>query len=254
MKLQIVVVGILSAVAFLSSTSYAGEGKECDQQKQALKETADSVIAQHLKALGGVEKLKAAKTFQFTATTYEGDSITKMTARRSRPNLMRYDIQKGDKTIVKAFDGTNGWVAEGNAAPKALEKDKQPKMAEKAAFDDVLVDYAKRGVKVELAGIVDVKGAPAYKLVLTRGEGVEARLLDKQTMLEVKRVVSYTHEGKKVTKVVHFSDYRSVDGIMVNHLTEWEGEGGVKGKTVIESANYGAPIDAAAYRMSAPRS
>jgi hypothetical protein len=48
----------------------------------------------------------------------------------------------------------------------------------------------------------------------------------------------YSHEGKKVTKAMYFSDYRSVDGIMVNHLTEWEGEGGVKGKTVIESAKY----------------
>jgi hypothetical protein len=254
MKLQIIVVGILSAVMLLSSQSHAGEGKECAQQKQALNETADSVIARHLKAVGGVEKLKAAQTFQLTATTYEGDTLSKMTARRSRPNLMRFDIQKGDQTIVKAFDGTNGWVVEGNAAPKAVEKDKQPKMAEKAVFDDALVDYAKRGVKVELAGIADVKGAPAYKLVLTRGEDVEARFLDTQTLLEVKRVVSYSHEGKKVTKATYFSDYRSVDGIMVNHLTEWEGEGGVKGKMVIESAKYGAPIDAAAFRMSAPRS
>jgi hypothetical protein len=251
---QIVAAVVISAVAFYPGLTIAGEGHgECAHDKQALTEKVGGVVAKHLKALGGEEKLKAARTFQLTAVSYEGDKTSKMTVRRSRPNLMRYDMQKGDTQFVKAFDGTNGWYIEGSAAPKPVEKDKLAKMADKAAFDDMLVDYEKKGVKVELAGVEEVKGAPAYKLVLTRGGEVEARFLDKQTFLEVKRVITFAHEGKTKTKAVYFSDYRSVDGIMVSHLSEWESEG-AKGKTVVESATYGAPIDAAVFRMQAPRS
>jgi hypothetical protein len=144
-------------------------GGNCEKSMQAATETAESVIAQHLQALGGEEKLKAAQTFQLTATTYEGEQTSKMTVRRSRPHQMRYDIQKGGTQIVKAFDGKSGWYVEGSAEAKAVEPEKQAKMAEKAAFDDALVEYSKKGVKVELAGVAEVEGAQAYKLVLTRG-------------------------------------------------------------------------------------
>lgn len=230
-----------------------GKGGECSHSKQALSETAESVIAQHLKALGGEDKLRAARTLHLTATRYEGDQRSTVTLQRSRPNQMRYEAQKGGTTFIKAFDGTNGWYVEGNAPARVVEKEKLSKMAQKADFDDMLVDYAKKGVKVELAGVKEINGAPAYKLVLTRGDEVEARFLDKQSFLEVKRVSTYTHEGKKVKKAIKFSDYRSVDGIMVSFLTEWEHDG-VKGKSVVESARFGAPIDASVYRMPAPRS
>lgn len=218
------------------------------------KPTAESVITKHLEAMGGTGRLQSAKTFQSTAVSYEGDKqVSTVTIHRARPNMVRYDVDQGGKKMTKAFDGTQGWWAEGSAAPQQASAEKSAKMAEGAFFDDALVDSTQRGMQVTLAGVEDVKGAPAVKLVLTRGSDTQTRYLDKKTMLEVKRVITGTHEGKSFTKTVHFSDYRSVDGIMVSHLTEWEADG-KKGRTVLQTVRYDAPVEASLFQMGTPRS
>ncbi|MFP2925449.1 hypothetical protein ACLESO_09550 [Pyxidicoccus sp. 3LG] len=236
-------------LTFAPALAAAGEGQECSQGKLS----AQTVVDKHLAAVGGKERLKAAKTFQLTVLAKEGDTATTINVQRVRPNLVRYDLEKNGVKTTKAFDGTQGWMAEGSAAPQRLEKEKSAKMAEGALFDDALLDPKARGVALELAGQEDVNGAPAFKLVLTRGADTETRFIDQKSFLEVKRTYAGTHEGKAYTKSVAFSDYRSVDGIMVSHKASWEADG-KKGEKVTQSARYDAPINAAAFKFQAPRS
>jgi hypothetical protein len=100
-----------------------------------------------------------------------------------------------------------------------------------------------------------VRGAPAYKLVVTHkgGKDVETRYLDQKTMLEVRRVSRGEHDGKPYEKAAYFSDPRPVDGIMVNHVTEWESEG-KKGKTVIQSVRFDGELDPTLFQMPRGRS
>ncbi len=233
------------------AAAIAGEGAECSHAKGDV--TAQAVVDKHLKALGGKERLQSAKTFQVTAISKEGSIVTTSTVQRARPNLMRYESEKDGKKVVKAFDGTQGWFAEGTAAPQRLDKEKSAMMADNSRFDDVLLDPKGRGVAVKLGGVEDVKGAPAYKLVLTRSTGTETRFIDQKSFLEVKRTYAGTHEGKAYTKTLHLSDYRNVDGIMVNHRTEWEANG-KSGEKTLQNARYDAPVDAAAFKMATPRS
>jgi hypothetical protein len=243
---SLLILGLTFAPAAL-----AGEGTECSQAQGSL--SAQAVVDKHLKALGGKERLKAVKTVQLTAIAREGDTVTTSTVQRARPNLVRYEMEKDGKKVVKAFDGAQGWYAEAGAAPQRIDKEKGTMMAEGAAIDDVLLDPKGRGVAVKLDGVEDVKGAPAYKLVLTRATGTETRFIDQQSFLEVKRTYAGTHEGKAYTKTLQLSDYRDVDGLMVNHRTEWEADG-KKGEKTLQSVRYNAPVDAAAFKLAAPRS
>ncbi|MFL5385624.1 MAG: hypothetical protein ACJ8GN_24165, partial [Longimicrobiaceae bacterium] len=215
--------------------------------------TAQQLVQRHLTALGGEARLRAAKTFQSTALKQgaDGESASVSTY-RARPNLVRWEFQKDGVPQVKAFDGKQAWMMEGSEA-KALPAEKSKMMAEAALFDDVLLDPAKRGVKLSVAGVEDVKGAPAYKLVLTHGQDVETRYLDQKTMLEVKRVAKGMHEGKAYEKTVYFSDPRPVDGIMVNHVSEWEVDG-ERGRSVVESARFDAAVDPALFQLPRNRS
>ncbi|QSQ20925.1 hypothetical protein JY651_37755 [Pyxidicoccus parkwayensis] len=237
-------------LTFAPALAAAGEGAECHQQGQLSLQT---VIDKHLKAMGGKERLKAAKTFQVTTLTREGDAVTTTIAQRARPNLVRHDMDTNGKKVSKVFDGKQGWVVEGSAAPKAMDKEMNAAMAEGAAFDNVLLDPKGRGVLVKLDGVEEVNGAPAFKLVLTRSTETEVRFIDQKSFLEVRRTYAGTHGGKPYTKAVTYSDYRDVDGIMLSHHIQWEGNG-EKGEKTVQSARYDAPIDAAVFKPSTPRS
>ncbi|MCI0569827.1 MAG: outer membrane lipoprotein-sorting protein [Myxococcaceae bacterium] len=217
------------------------------------KETAESVRTLHLKARGGEAKLRGLTSVQVSLVTTEGDKVTTVTSVRTRPNRVRYDMQKDGVVSAKAFDGAQGWYAEGTAAPVKMDAQKSAKMAQGARFDDILLDPAAQGAKLALAGVEDVKGAPAWKLELTYKDGAETRFIDQKSGLEVKRVSQYTHEGKAHWKTAHFSDYRNMDGLMVNHLTEWEADTS-KGTTVVKSVRYNAPVDEKLFAMPVNRS
>ncbi|MCE9669640.1 hypothetical protein LY474_17740 [Myxococcus stipitatus] len=238
-------------LTFAPAIATAGDGAACAQEKATLQ----TVIDKHLKALGGRERLQAAKTFQLTALLKEGDKVTTSTIRRARPNLMRTDVEGGGTRVSKVFDGQQGWKVEGTAAPQRLDAETNAIVADTASFDDVLMDPKARGFTVTLAGVEEVEGAPAYKLVLTRGANSEIRLIDQERFLEVRRTYAGTYQGKAFRKTVSFFDYRAVDGIQVSHRTTWVSDDGEKGEKTVQSVRYDAPIDAATFKpAAAPRS
>ncbi|MFY0563054.1 hypothetical protein ACN28E_04370 [Archangium lansingense] len=237
-------------LTFAPTIAAAGEGAECVQGKLTLQ----TVVDKHLKAVGGKERLKAVKTLHLTTLVREGDTVTTSTVQRARPNLVRYDMDKNGTRVSKLFDGQQGWVVEGSAAPQRLDKEKSATMAEGAFFEhDALLDPKARGVALKLDGVEEVHGAPAFKLVLTRGTTTEVRFIDQSSFLEVRRTYAGTHEGKAYNKAITFSDYRDVDGIMLSHRTQWEADG-KQGEKVIQSARYDAPIDATVFKPATPRS
>jgi hypothetical protein len=214
----------------------------------------NTLVARHLEAVGGEERLRSARTCQVTMQKQDAEGQATVTQYRARPNLVRYEHEKAGVRTVKAFDGKQGWLSE-NGAAKAMPAEKSQMMAEGAYFDDVLLEPAKRGVTVKLAGVEQVKGAPAYVLVLTRAghKGEETRYLDQKTMLEVKRVMRGEHEGKPYTKTAWFSEQRPVDGIMVNHVTEWEADG-KKGKSTVQRVRFDVELDPTLFQMPRGRS
>jgi outer membrane lipoprotein-sorting protein len=220
----------------------------------AASESVETIVARHLEAQGGAEKLRSISTLVARSKSYENGKLTATTTvHRARPNMFRYDTEKEGKKLAKGFDGTAGWYVE-NGEVKDVEPAKLEMMKQKADFDDALLAYQQKGVKVELAGVAEVNGSPAYKLRLTRASGeVEQRYIDRRSMLEVKRTMTYVHDGKKGEKTITFSDYRKVDGVMSNFTVEWEADG-KKGKTVYEEIRWGAPVSPEVFRKPAPRS
>lgn len=215
----------------------------------------NTIVSRHLEAVGGEERLRSARTCQVTAQKQDAEGLATVTQYRARPNLVRYEHEKAGVKKVKAFDGKQGWISE-NGTAKAMPAENSQMMADGAHFDDVLLDPAKRGVSVKLAGVEQVRGAPAYVLVLTRAgkPGDETRYLDQKTLLEVKRVSRGEHDGKAYTKTAYFSDPRPVDGIMVNHVTEWEADDGKKGKSTVQRVRFDVELDPTLFQMPRGRS
>jgi hypothetical protein len=163
---------------------------------------------------------------------------------------MRVEVREGNTVMVKAFDGTQGWVMKDGKA-EIMPAEQSTHMRAYAEFDDPLLDYAKHGVKVELLGVEELAGGKAYKLQVTMPSGEsELRWIDGKSWFEVQRSMSYTHEGKTVTKTIGFGDYRRVDGQMVNHTVTWEADGKT-GTAVISNVAFNKPFARALFAAPA---
>ena len=124
-------------------------------------------------------------------------------------------------------------------------------MASHAQFDEPLLDYAKKGTTVKLIGKAEVKGTPAYDLEVTLKSGeVEHHFLDANSFLLLQRTfASKDKDGKAVKMTVRFGDYKKVQGRMVNHSVEWDGDDGKSYKSTVSDVSYDKRIDAKQFAM-----
>jgi hypothetical protein len=162
-----------------------------------------------------------------------------------RPNLFRYELSDGSATMVKAFDGKVGWHSK-DGAVEMMAADKVAMMKSKG-FDDPLIDPAASGARVELEGHERLDGAPVFVLKLTLGNGdVQRRYIDAQSYREVKRVATWTYDGKPVTKTVVFSDFKTVDGVTMAMKHSYERDG-KWGTYTVNKVELDAPVKTALF-------
>ncbi len=98
--------------------------------------------------------------------------------------------------------------------------------ARDAEIEPALLGYQEKGHKVVLAGRGDVNGQETLRLELTRSNGwVETWHLDPRTYLEVavdSKVVDYSQLPQEMVERAYFSDFRTVDGLVIPHRIEKE--------------------------------
>jgi hypothetical protein len=239
-------IAVAAALAAAATLAAGCDSSAEAKSKKGAQPTLDEILTQHFDAQGGLEALKGAKTVTFTAVERFDGKETRIACSRMRPNYMHYDINGADGHIQKGFDGTQGWFSKDGKA-ELVRAEKLAGMKAKAEFDDALIDWQKRGNKVTLVGQVDLDGAKAWQIDVTLANGdSESRYIDAATMLETKRVMKWSYEGKSGEKAITFSDYRKVDGIVTNHGVGWEKDG-KKGTLTFESIRWNAEVKVALF-------
>lgn len=154
-----------------------------------------------------------------------------------RPNKTRLELRFEDQTALQTFDGSTGWKYRPFLGRSEVEPLTPSELRTAAAADELdgpLVDFARKGSKVELLGMEAVEGKNSYKLKLTRKNG-QARTIwvDAATFLEVKmdgepRML----DGRAHAVSVYFRDFRAEAGLTLPHKLETVVEG-VKGSQTI---------------------
>lgn len=147
-----------------------------------------------------------------------------------RPNKSRVEIQFAGKTAVQVYDGSNGWMMR----PYLNRDDWEPFSPDQAkeeagnpGMDGLLLDYAKKGTKVDFESMEAVEGHDAYKMKLTMKNGdVKHVWIDAQTFLDVKvEGTARRMDGRMHSVFVYQRDFRSVQGLMVPFVLETAVEG-----------------------------
>jgi outer membrane lipoprotein-sorting protein len=185
-------------------------------------ETADEIIAKHIAAIGGADKLEAVKTERLVGTMKMGGAAEQpFILELARPNRMRMVVTIDGKRNIQVFDGKNGWASmpsQGVDGPQLLPVEAARRMEEQADIDGLLFDYAAKGRTVRYVGALDVGGVPTHELELTLKSGDVLNLyLDAKTYLLVRQAGTIEADDEDIDTVTTFGDYRAVDGLMIAH-------------------------------------
>lgn len=214
----------------------------------------DGLIAKHLQALGGVQKLKAINTKRTVIKTTTPQGEMKMVMEQKRPMKMRMDMEVQGMTITQAFDGKQGWFLGPmtGGKPQVLPAEQAKGLEQQADMDSSLIDYKARGTKVALLGKDTVDGSEVYKLQVTSKDGDASTLfLDADSYLLVRIQTKMKAQGQEVEQETVLGDYREVGGTMEPHSLEVNVKGAGSQKLTMEKVEVNVAVDDA--RFVAPK-
>ena len=219
-------------------------------------QTADEIVEKHIKAMGGMDKIKAVQTVKATGKMKMGPMEVPITLTKARPESVRMDFTVQGMTGSQAYDGTTGWAVMpfmGKKEPEKMSDDMLKDIKEEADFDGSLVDYKSKGNTVEYLGKVDVEGSPAYKLKVTTKYGNESiDYVDAESYFVIKSEGKRKVQGQEMETESVIGDYKEVNGVFYPHSIQSHRKGAPDGQgqsITIEKYDLNTKIDNAVFKM-----
>jgi hypothetical protein len=219
-------------------------------------QTAEEIVAKHIQARGGAEKLKSIKTLRMTGKReiQPGFAIP-IVLEQMRPNRMRVDLTVQGMTGILAYDGANGWQLmpfQGKTDPEPMPDEMIKEFADDSDIDGPLLDWKEKGHKIELVGKEQVEGTDAYRVKLTKkGGDILDIWFDAETYLDIKGVSRRMVRGtvQEVESVT--SDYKEVAGMMMPHSFQFGEKGQPKLTMTIDKIEVNPAVEEARFKMPA---
>lgn len=197
-------ISIVLAALFVSTVSFA--------------QTADEVIANYVKAIGGSDAIAKIKDLSMTMTgEIQGQSLEVLIQKKPTNKFLQSvsivgmgEVQKQVCDGVKAqFGGMQG-----------SQDITEPEKVKAIAMQSFIVpeaNYAVIGAKVTYIGKEKVGAVEAYKLEVTVGETKMTEFYDVASGLKIRQAI--TAEGPMGTQTItsDYSDYKEVSGVKFAH-------------------------------------
>jgi hypothetical protein len=182
-------------------------------------QTVDEIVARHIAARGGKEKLAAIHTVKMTRTVASGIGTTlRVIVYKKRPNLFRLEqgpAQSNAPLIPRGINGEGVWdTVQGKIVPRDARLSAESRDVD-GDFDGVLVDWKEKGHSVVLAGKETLPGGEALKLNVTLKSGLTRTIyLDARTYLERRHTgVLNLPGGRQFDVTIDFDNWRDVNGV-----------------------------------------
>ena len=157
-------------------------------------ETVDQLIARHLAARGGIDRIKSVQTLKMTRTVPTIGATLNLVIYKKRGGLYRSEQSApGRPTTVRGLGPDGLWELAGDKVTTRSEAMATELRELDGDIDGPLVDYGQKGHSVELEGRATEAGIEVYRLNLHLKSGARRRiLLDAATLLERKHIGTIT--------------------------------------------------------------
>ena len=188
-------------------------------------QSADTIIAKYVQALGGMVKIQALQSLRRTGKyTGDGGFEAVVVRENKRPNSVREEFTIQGMTGINAYDGHDGWKIEpwqGKRDPESLGEDEMHSILDDADFDGPLVNYQAKGNKVEFQGTEQIEGSDAYKLKVTRPNGdVSFYYLDTEYFVPIRIDTQRMIRGAPQEFETSLGAYKQVNGVYLPFSSE----------------------------------
>jgi hypothetical protein len=221
--------------------------------------TLEQLVAQNVEARGGIAALEAMRSLKIQGklVIQGGQLELQFVQTVRRPASIRTEVTIQGLTQVQAFDGSTGWQInpfQGRKDPERLSADDIKSLTETVAdFDGSLVDWQKKGNKLDYLGTEDIDGTLAHKIKLTRPSGdTEYVYLDPDHYLEIRLLSQRTEHGVQVETETDLGDYEKIDGVFIPFSIDSGPKGSSdRQKLVVDKAEVNAKTDDALFAFPA---
>jgi len=190
----------------------------CCFNVSASSQTADELVNKNTDAKGGIDKIKAIKTWRMTGKVVGGGITATASQENMRPNLVRETFSLQGMTAVQAYDGSSGWQIQpfgGRKDPEFMGEDNMRDLLIDSDFDGPLVDYKEKGNTVEYLGHDVVDGDDALRLKVTLKDGdIIYYYLDPDTYLEIRKETQEFVRGSVREGASNLGSYKPIAGVM----------------------------------------
>ena len=171
--------------------------------------TAESVISNYIKSIGGAEKLKSVSSIEIKATANLQGTVLEMYSLKNNQNQSLMTMTAMGMTLVKSvFNKYQGYnEVNGQRIPLSDEELEQA-IINSAIFSELNFDLG----SIELVGTSVVNEEKAYEIKITDNKSI---FYSAETGLKLKEFESQEIDGNLITGEVFYKEYKEVDGILI---------------------------------------
>lgn len=177
----------------------------------SIAQTADEVVAKHIEARGGLEKIRALQTLIMEGSMNQGGTDVLLKYYYSNNKAAKTEFSAVGQTGYNIVTTTEGWMFNPFMGHTAAEPIPDVQLKEAQSQLDLagpLVDYKTKGHTVEYLGKQSIQGVEYFKLKLTRANGkISTYYLDKN-YLTSQVVTTQTVDGNEQEVTTEYADYR----------------------------------------------
>ena len=201
-----------------------------------------------LPELGGADKLRAITSMHTLGKLRLGGGLEAKTETFAvapvtpSQGTFRQEFSLQGLTQVQAWDGQQAWSIdpfEGRRDPQKLSADDSKDLVLAADIAGPLLDWQKKGSRIEYLGTEDIDGTDAHKLRVTFKNGdSQVLFLDPDQFLAIRVVDHRMIRGQEQVQTTDVGEYEKVDGVYFPFE---------QGRNHIESAQLNTSMDASQF-------
>ena len=171
--------------------------------------SAEDVINEYVKAIGGKDALAEVTSIEIKATSNIQGTVLEMYSVKNNQNQSLMEMSAMGMTIAKTvFNKFQGFNEVNGQRIPLTEVELEQAIINSALFSELNFDFS----LVELVGTSDVEGEKAYEIKVTDNKSV---FYSVDTGLKLKEVESQEVEGNLIIGETYYREYEEVEGILL---------------------------------------